>query len=56
MIDFDKRPDSSDFIKNHARAAKEVYFKEFEKAGLKQIELKGAPKFKENFIAAFRKD
>jgi ubiquinone/menaquinone biosynthesis C-methylase UbiE len=55
IIDFDKRPDASAFIKNHARAEKEVYFKEFESAGFKQVDVKHAPKFKENFTAVFEK-
>lgn len=55
LIDFDKRPDSSGFIKGHARAAKEVYFQEFESAGFTKLAIKHPPALKENFIALFRK-
>ncbi|MDX2038091.1 MAG: class I SAM-dependent methyltransferase [Isosphaeraceae bacterium] len=55
VIDFDKHPGASDFIKGHARAEKEVYFKEFEKAGFRKLELGKAPELKENFIAIFGK-
>jgi ubiquinone/menaquinone biosynthesis C-methylase UbiE len=55
LIDFDKRPDASAFIKGHARAEKEVYFKEFESAGFTKLAIENAPALKENFIAAFRK-
>jgi ubiquinone/menaquinone biosynthesis C-methylase UbiE len=55
VIDLDKRPDSSDFVRNHARAAKEVYFKEFESAGFKKLAPENVPALKENFIAFFQK-
>lgn len=55
VIDFDKRPDSSEFVKEHARAEKEVYFKEFEAAGFTKLATENAPALKENFIAVFRK-
>lgn len=55
LIDFDLSDRSSEFVKHHARAAKEVYFREFEKAGFARAELKDAPKLKEDFIAQFRK-
>jgi ubiquinone/menaquinone biosynthesis C-methylase UbiE len=55
VIDLDKRPDSSDFIKSHARAEKEVYFKEFEAAGFTRLPTENTPALKENFIAKFLK-
>lgn len=55
LIDFDKRPDASDFVKGHARAEKDVYFREFEKAGFLKRETPGLPALKENFIAVFVK-
>lgn len=55
LTDFDKRPDSSDFIKGHARAEKEVYFQEFESAGFTKLAIDNPPALKENFIAVFRK-
>jgi ubiquinone/menaquinone biosynthesis C-methylase UbiE len=55
LVDFDKRPDASGFIKGHARAEKEVYFKEFESAGFTKLAIENPPVMKENFIALFRK-
>jgi ubiquinone/menaquinone biosynthesis C-methylase UbiE len=55
VIDFDKRPNSSEFVRGHARAEKEVYFKEFEMAGFTKVNVENAPKLKENFIAVFQK-
>lgn len=55
LIDFDKRPDSSAFVKSHARAEKEVYFRELESAGFARRELPNRPALKENFIAVFRR-
>lgn len=55
LIDFDKRPEASEFIKHHARAEKEVYFKEFAAAGFEKLANRNAPALKENFIAVFRR-
>lgn len=55
LIDFDKRPNASAFVRNHARAEKKVYFKEFEVAGFKQLAIENPPALNENFIAVFRK-
>lgn len=55
LTDFDKRPDASKFVKEHARAEKEVYFKELEAAGFKKLAIEKAPDLKENFIAVFQK-
>jgi ubiquinone/menaquinone biosynthesis C-methylase UbiE len=55
LVDFDKRPNASDFIQGHARAEKEVYFKEFESAGFTKLADEKVPALKENFIASFRR-
>jgi len=55
LVDFDLRKDSSEFIKQRARAPKEVYFREIVDAGFERIETKDAPKLKENFYAEFRR-
>lgn len=55
LIDFDKRPNSSSFVKGHARAEKEVYFKEFASAGFTKLPLRNAPGLSENFVALFAK-
>jgi ubiquinone/menaquinone biosynthesis C-methylase UbiE len=56
LVEFDRRKGvSSDFVMKHIRAGKETFLKEIEAAGFEPIELKDPPKFKENFIAAFRK-
>jgi ubiquinone/menaquinone biosynthesis C-methylase UbiE len=55
LIDFDKHEGASDFVKGHARAEKEVYFREFEKAGFKKLSPDGLPTLKENFVAVFEK-
>ncbi len=43
IIDFDLRKDSSEFIKQRARAAKEVYYREITTAGFELIETKDSP-------------
>ena len=55
IIDFDLRKDSSDFVKQRARAAKEVYYREIAAAGFEQIDTKNAPAIKDNFYAEFRR-
>ena len=55
IIDFDLRKDSSDFVRQRARAAKEVYFREIAAAGFEQIGTKNAPTIKDNFYAEFRR-
>ncbi len=55
VIDFDKNPGASAFIKEHARAEKEVYFQEFAAAGFVQERIDNPPSFRENFTARFRK-
>ena len=55
IIDFDLRKDSSEFVKQRARAAKEVYYREIAAAGFEQIDTKDAPTIKDNFYAEFRR-
>jgi ubiquinone/menaquinone biosynthesis C-methylase UbiE len=55
VIDFDLRKDSNDFIKQRARAAKEVYCREIGAAGFELIDVKNAPAIKDNFYAEFRR-
>ena len=55
IIDFDLRKDSGDFVKQRARAAKEVYYREIAAAGFEQIDTKNVPVIKDNFYAAFRR-
>jgi SAM-dependent methyltransferase len=55
VIDFDLRKDSSEFIRQRARAPKEVYFREIAAAGFKLIDKKNEPAIKDNFYAEFRR-
>jgi ubiquinone/menaquinone biosynthesis C-methylase UbiE/copper chaperone CopZ len=55
IIDFDLRKDSSDFVKQRARAPKEVYYREITAAGFKLLNTKDAPSIKDNFYAEFRR-
>ncbi len=55
VVDFDRREDSSEFIRNHARAPKEVYFQEITAAGFELVPTPEAPPLRENFLAVFRK-
>jgi ubiquinone/menaquinone biosynthesis C-methylase UbiE len=55
IIDFDLRKDSSEFVKQRARAAKEVYCGEITAAGFELIEKKDAPAMQDNFYAEFRR-
>jgi ubiquinone/menaquinone biosynthesis C-methylase UbiE len=55
VIDFDLQKNSTEFVKQRARAPKEVYFKEIAAAGFELIETKEAPKIKDNFYAEFRR-
>ena len=54
VIDFDLREDSGEFIKQRARAPKEVYYREIAAAGFERIDTKEAPSIKDNFYAEFR--
>jgi ubiquinone/menaquinone biosynthesis C-methylase UbiE len=55
VIDFDLRADSGEFIKQRARAPKEVYFREITVGGFERIVTKDAPAIKDNFYAEFRR-
>jgi ubiquinone/menaquinone biosynthesis C-methylase UbiE len=55
VIDFDLRKDSSEFVRERARAPKEVYFREIEAAGFVPINAKPSLVFKESFFAAFQR-
>jgi ubiquinone/menaquinone biosynthesis C-methylase UbiE len=55
IIDFDLRKDSGDFVKQRARASKEIYYHEIEAAGFKFIDTKHAPVIKDNFYAEFQR-
>jgi ubiquinone/menaquinone biosynthesis C-methylase UbiE len=55
IIDFDLRKDSGDFVKQRARAPKEVYYREITAVGFELMETKNAPAIKDNFYAEFRR-
>jgi SAM-dependent methyltransferase len=55
VIDFDLREDSSDFVKERARAPRGVYFREIEAAGFAPVESKPPFVPKDNFFAVFRR-
>jgi ubiquinone/menaquinone biosynthesis C-methylase UbiE len=55
VIEFDLRKDSSEFVKQRARAAKEVYYGEITAASFELIATKNAPTIKDNFYAEFRR-
>jgi SAM-dependent methyltransferase len=55
VIDFDLRDDSSDFVREHARSPKEVYFEEIRVAGFAPVGVERPPALKDNFFAVFRR-
>ncbi len=55
VIDFDLRPDSRDFVRQRARAPRDVYFREIEKAGFSRVQTSALPELRDNFAAVFRK-
>jgi hypothetical protein len=55
IIDFDLRKDSGEFVKQRARAPKEVYYREIKTAGSEPIETKNALAIKDNFYTEFRR-
>jgi ubiquinone/menaquinone biosynthesis C-methylase UbiE len=55
VIDFDRREDSNEFIRQRSRAAKEVYYREITAAGFELTELKTVPLLKDNLYAEFRR-
>lgn len=55
VIDFDLHNESSESVKQRARAPKEVYYREITAAGFERIDVKNAPSIKDNFYADFRR-
>ncbi|MCY2986257.1 MAG: methyltransferase domain-containing protein [Planctomycetota bacterium] len=55
IIDFDLRPNSGEFVKQRARAPKEVYYGEITAAGFELIDRKDVPTIQDNFYAEFRR-
>lgn len=57
VIDFEIKPDSSEFVKGHARAPLAVYLKEMQAAGFEKLDDAGKPRprLKENFFVELRK-
>ena len=55
IVDFDLRKDSSDSVRQRARAPKEVYFQEIEAAGFGHVETYNSLGLKDNFFAVFRR-
>jgi ubiquinone/menaquinone biosynthesis C-methylase UbiE len=55
IIDFDLHKDSSDLVKQRARAPKEVYYHEITMAGFELIDKKVTPAIKDNFYTEFRR-
>jgi ubiquinone/menaquinone biosynthesis C-methylase UbiE len=56
VIEFDRREGvSSEFTLKHVRAGKAQFLAEIAAAGFELLETPDAPKFKENFFAAFRR-
>lgn len=57
VIDFEMKPDSTEFVKGHARAPLSVYLKEMQSAGFEKLPDTGKPRpqLKENFFVELRK-
>jgi predicted methyltransferase len=55
VIDFDLRGDSSAFVREHARAPKEVYFREIEAAGFVLTGVNSSLGLKDDFFVAFER-
>jgi ubiquinone/menaquinone biosynthesis C-methylase UbiE len=56
VIEFDRREGvSSEFTLKHVRAGKAQFLAEITAAGFEPLETPDAPRFKENFFAAFRR-
>jgi ubiquinone/menaquinone biosynthesis C-methylase UbiE len=53
IIDFDLRKDSSEFVRQRARAPKEVYYREIAAAGFEAVKAKDAPAISNNFYGEF---
>jgi ubiquinone/menaquinone biosynthesis C-methylase UbiE len=55
VVEFDRRDDSPEFVRNHVRASQAEFVREIEAAGFLRLDVPGAPRLKDNFLAAFRK-
>jgi ubiquinone/menaquinone biosynthesis C-methylase UbiE len=57
VIDFDLKDDSEEFVRHHARAPKEVYLREIEEAGFRQLVIpkEAMPPLTDNFAAQFER-
>jgi len=55
LIDFDLRKDASEYVRQRARAPKEVYFREIAAAGFELIDTKDVPGIRDNFYAEFQR-
>lgn len=56
VVEFDRREKaSSKFVLGHIRADKATFLKEIESAGFERVAVEDGPKFRENFLAKFRK-
>ena len=55
VVDFDLRPDASEFVKKRARATRKEYEREILAAGFTLAEVKTPPVLKDNFYIEFRK-
>lgn len=55
VIDWDLRPDSTEHVKERARAPRDVYFAEIARAGFVRVPAGQLPKLRDNFAAVFRK-
>ena len=55
IVEFDRKADSSEFIRKHVRADQSTFRSEIGAAGFEPIPTPDAPKLAENFFAEFRK-
>lgn len=55
VVELDRKPGASDFVKAHVRAEKAVFVREIEAAGFAPMDVANAPKLEENFFVMFRK-
>ncbi len=55
VIDFELREGASEFVRQRARAPKEVYFREIAAAGFERLQTASSPAIKDNFYAEFRR-
>lgn len=55
VIDYDRHERSSEFVRSHIRAPKEVFFREITAAGFQLVPTPQAPPLRDNFFAMFQK-